>query len=159
MAYIDFTNMAQLESVMNKWVRDGLDSASKIAISKLLDFIQEDVYNRGYSGWYERTEDLLDEKNWSAEIHKGMNGYTLEINPEGVNFTHEVSKLQHTGNKTEINMEQLVSILNDPLLMNFDVNLSYWYNEPKPFWDDFKKWFKENFNEIVFDEIEKQKNK
>ena len=155
---MEITNFAQLESVLNEYVRIGLESASERAIDKLLEFINEDVYSNSSSEWYERTYDLLDRDNWEAQIHKGIKGYTLDIHPVENGFTHNTSGLQHTNSTgNDIGIEQLVGILNDPMSMNFDIHLSWWYDYPKPFWDDFVDWFHNNFTEIIYEEIEKVK--
>ena len=149
------TNMVQLESVLNEYVRKGLELASERIIDKLLEFIEHDVYSRRESEWYKRTGDLLKRENWIAEIHKGMKGYTLIVkfsdNPVFSYGDGTGNNLQHTNSMGDIiDPEQLIGILNNPNAMSPDINLSYWTNNyPEPFWYNFEQWCYAHLDEVV----------
>ena len=147
--------MTQLESVLNEYVRRGLELASERVIDKLLEFIKEDVYSRPNSKWYKRTGDLLKRENWIAHIYKGLKGYTLEIklndNPVfsyGSGIGNGLQHINSTDNRIE--PEQLIGILNNPNVMSPSTNLSYWTNgDPEPFWYDFEQWCYSHLDEVV----------
>jgi len=153
MAKYEFTNWEQLESVVNMGVREALNQASEVAIDKLISLIDENVYSVD-EGWYQRTGDLKDRENWEAVIHKGIKGYTLEINLVPNHFTHNTALMQHTnaiGNDIEI--ESLVGILNGDVSLSPKSNLSAWGIEHEPFWDEFMEWFRSNFTQVFYEKL------
>ena len=144
----EFTNLDQLESVLNDKVREALELTKDIALDELVDIIDKSVYKEP-EGWYHRTGELKKKENWVGKVYKGMRGYTLEINFEPNEFTHDTLELQHTNSiGTDVNPLALLGILNGNGGLNLSTNLSRWGIEHEAFWDKFEWWFHDNFTTI-----------
>lgn len=149
-----FTNFTQLESVLNDKVREALEITKEMALDELIRIIDKNVYGQP-EGWYNRTEELKDRRNWVGRVYKGMKGYTLEINFEPNYFTYDTVELQHTNSiGTDVDPLALIGILNGNGGLNLDTNLSRWGIEHKAFWDEFEWWFHDNFTEIFKTSLE-----
>ena len=153
MAIQTFTNWEQLESVMNEGVRQALESASEVALDKLISIIDKNIYSDD-EGWYNRTYSLEDRDNWEISIHKGMKAYTMEINLVPNSFTHNTELLQHTnavGNSIDI--ETLAGILNGSISLSPKTNLSEWSIDHDPFWGEFEDWFRTEFTNVFYQKL------
>lgn len=155
MSYRQIRNFDELTSALNDCLDEAFDKAKKIAINKLIEFIKDDVYSRPKSKWYKRTEDLLDERMWDVRVDHRYNMITLNIHFKDDGFSHNLDGLQHGTKNKQISVQDFISVLNDPSLMNFECNLSVWNNGyPRHgFWDDFEEWMRNNFIDIIKAEI------
>ena len=151
--YTQIRTFDELDLVINAAVQEALDSACEIAIEKLLEFIQEDIYDRGESDWYNRTEDLLDPKAWVAKIDRRYNNIVVNIHFNG-ELSHDATQLQHGTIGDPIDYEGLIAVLNNPRMLDFDCNLSQWYSFPsRHFWDDFEEWMRNNFSMVLREQL------
>ena len=151
MSYRQIRNFDELTSVLNDCLDEAFNKAKEITINKLIEFIKDDVYSRPKSEWYDRTEDLLDEKMWDVRVDHRYNMITLNIHFKKDGLSYNLNGLQHGTKNNQISTQDFISVLNDPSLMSFECNLSWWNNGyPRHgFWDDFEEWMRNNFIDII----------
>ena len=155
MAYKQITSWNDLTNQLNNTLDIAIKNVLDRAIDRLLEFIENDVYSRRESDWYERTYDLLNRNNWRAKIDHRYNLITVNIHFNESGLSHDSSRgvLQHGTAGNELDFNGLAEILNNPSVMNFDCNLSNWGTYPRgSFWDDFEEWFRNNFGDMIAEE-------
>lgn len=138
-------SIEELTSVLELYTEDAINKAMEIAKEKLIEIINEDIYNNGKSDWYERQGDINDINNWTLTIDHRYKTIT-------VNLHFDDNELGHHGMGNKIlDTEGFLEVLNDPLsVMDFNCNLSHWYDYPHShFWDDFQDWMRDNFMDLV----------
>lgn len=142
----------KLQNELQTKFKEALDKTMKVAWDNLKDIIQQDVYDRYNPKWYQRTNELLN--NWEYFEPKALGlivdsklSFTKQISHSGYPFfNHGISQIDNNTFANIINGEYNIGkIANFPLEDELNRN---------PFWDDFKKWCNDNFEE----EFEKQCN-
>lgn len=147
----------ELQNEMAKTVENAIDATMEIALNKLLEYIEQDVYSypdtwvNGWSGDDGRTGDFLDTWDRTNAIRKGnvveseiSQIRDLEWNPP---FSH--------GSIVEgeaISLENLNYILNNGLR---NTGIGFPEMKPRPFWDDFTNWCNANLTKIFVAECAK----
>lgn len=142
-------SIEELTEMLNLYTEKAVENAIEIAKKKLIEYINEDIYNNGKSEWYERLNDINQENNWELNIDHRYNKIT-------VNLHFNDSALGHHGmGKKILDAQGLFAVLNDPqATMDMSCNLSLWYDYPHAhFWDDFQDWMRDNFMSLVKTEL------
>ena len=119
MSYRQIRNFDELTSILNGCLDEAFNKTKEIAIKKLIEFIKDDVYSRPKSKWYDRTEDLLDERMWDVRVDHRYNMITLNIHFKDDGLSYNLDGLQHGTKNKQISVQDFISVLNDPSLMPF----------------------------------------
>lgn len=155
-----YSNTVELERGITTILKQAQENTLERMIDELKRIIEEDVYNKPLDiggGDYQRTYDLYD--IWDIERVYASHGKIYgSIEPSKHDaLSHNRELYQHTSPPrykgwSELTTKDYVHIINDGLDYSHSM---FGVIPPRPFWDDFTKWAKENYPIIFSEECKK----
>lgn len=163
----------ELQREVERRMQQALDNVIQVVYNKLLQFIQEDIYNTYSPKRYERTYEFKT-KAWAYDSAKKVGNYIMaQINYRPDNMSIDPEKYQHSSpvGPSELqslfgadkvvtdNRGQLAYILNAGAsakeMWNFGRPNMNDFVDTKPFWDDTLNWLSQNLNNLAIAEFKK----
>lgn len=146
------SDSTRLTQAVRKKMRNGIEEAGDVALNKLKDYIQTDVYNAYDPEVYQRTYDLLN--SWFFYIGNNMNRgdhfstkFTLYYDAD--NTTYEPELFQHGsyyGGDKRADIPNFVFNGVDPERSLFGEGA---YSEARDALGDFQEWLDKDFNNEI----------
>lgn len=140
-----FKSRTELENELRKDMELVINDLNNFLLNKLMEFIKRDVYDAYTPIFYERTEDLLNKKNWEVRLKKysGRLITTIYFKDECLTpFLYSEDDLYNP--KRYIHGNDIFGQLTSDAflkIINGDVKQGNFMNfakvDRKPFWDDF----------------------
>lgn len=135
------------------------EKATKVAMDRTLHYFKDElkrftkacVYDVYTPKWYERTNTLLDDSTLEYYIYKNVSnkiGGGIRFNPSYYNEHSERSKFQHGNDIRFLPFGSYLEIMNDFTKVNPNNPYHFPIIPRKPFYDIFKKFVEENFDEV-----------
>jgi hypothetical protein len=147
--------MTQLRNHLLGRTQKAMDETIEEIKVELIKFLKDKIYDDSV-GWYNRTEDLLEENAWIKSSvgrnSKGEIAYQLEYDDtywetDPFEKIHGVfSNNASSGDTTLPTAEDFINVLNEHVGDAFGDNNSL--NNIKGFWDEFLNWVQDHFDEI-----------
>jgi hypothetical protein len=146
-----YHNLKEFEADAEKATKIAMDRTLQYFKDELKRFVKACVYDVYTPKWYERTNTLLEDSTLEYYIYKNVKnkiGGGIRFNPSYYNEHSERDKFQHGNDIKFLPFQSYLEIMNDFTKVNPNNPYNFPIVPRRPFYDIFKKFIEENFDEV-----------